>query len=57
MGYSVLEKATQSFDKRPFASGGHWLGKGGFAEVYYCKLVFGGREEQEVAVKVFTNKV
>ena len=55
--YSVLEKATQSFDKRPLASGGHWLGKGGFAEVYYCKLAFGGREEQEVAVKVFTNKV
>lgn len=55
--YDVLEKATQSFDKRPLAAGGHWLGRGGFAEVYYCKLAFSERDEQEVAVKVFTNKV
>lgn len=57
VAYDVLEKETRSFDRHPLAAGGHWLGKGGFAEVYYCKLAFGGQEEREVAVKVFRNKV
>ena len=56
VSYSLLAEATSNFSASEWSEGGHHIGKGGFGDVYCCRLKLAGRDRQ-VAVKVLHEKV
>ena len=54
--YSVVVDATGNFSDEEWGEGGHKVGKGGFGQVYCCRLKLADKE-RVVAVKVLSKKV